>query len=378
MAGKEKRLALISVILFIAFFVLIDIITGQIFIPRNYSEFRIRSAVYHHGLEKDVNSIAAWGPILYPFYTNNLGFRDFSNRQVSLTSDKKRILILGDSHSEGVGIDYPFTYAGLLQERAEKKGVEILNASAVSYSPRIHWLKGDYLLNTLGLEVDEIWLVIDISDLQNEIAYASFVPSQESFFQRTRYKANRFLKANSLTWSTLDAINRNREFEVFNQTLLGFQKNTEQLPSRTAIELYKEFFRHMDDEDLLRDPNFHGVSEWIYNNQLRELAQQGLDLGMKNIKGLKEICDEKGINLRLSVHPWQTQVLKGDTTDYYVETWRSFCNENEIDFINLFPVFINHENPREIISTCYIEGDNHWSEPGHLRVADYLQKYIEP
>jgi hypothetical protein len=291
MAGKEKRLALISIVLFLALFVLIDIITGQIYIPYNYSQFRIQSTIFHHGLDKNVNARAAWGPIIYPFITNNLGFRDFSNQEVALQADKKRILILGDSHSEGVGIDYQFTYAGILQKEAEKHHIEILNASAVSYSPRIHRLKADHLLNAIGLEVDEVWVVIDFSDLQNEIAYANFQPGQQTRIGDLSYKLNRFLLANSLTWYTIDAFKRNREFETFNQALIGFKQDTEQLPSRTAIELYKEFFRHLDNDDLLRDPNFHGVSKWIYNDQLRDLADQGLTLGMENIKQLKAICE---------------------------------------------------------------------------------------
>jgi hypothetical protein len=118
------------------------------------------------------------------------------------------------------------------------------------------------------------------------------------------------------------------------------------------------------------------VSEWIYDRSLRELADEGLELGFGYISKLNTICRQKDIKVRLSIHPWQTQILRGDTTDYYVERWREFCLSEDIGFINLYPLFINHENPLWVARTCYIEGDNHWNEMGHARVADYLARFL--
>jgi hypothetical protein len=371
---KEKKLTILTLLLLIALFAGMDTIMGYIFIPKSYSDFRIRSGVYHHGLKKNESKQAAWGPLIYNFHTNNLGFRDSAVREILLESDKKRILIMGDSHSEGVGIDYRFTFAGRLQQ--ETNEAEILNASAVSYSPKIHYLKADYLLNQLKLKVDEIWVVVDISDLQNEIAYRSFSPKKPGFSENMQNKFSAMLRNHSFTAYSVTAIKNKKEADLLNETLLGFKNQTGSLPDRNAINLYKEFFRTFNDKDLLRNPDFHGVSEWIYRPQLRELADEGLQLGFNNISKLNELCKEKEIKLRLSVHPWQTQVLQRDTTDYYVESWRRFCLSENIGFMNIYPVFINEENPLWIAKTCYIEGDNHWNETGHERVAAFLKKYI--
>ena len=377
MTGKERRLAIIAFSLFIIFFAIIDLLLGVFLIPRDFSDFRTRDPWYHHGLKKNVSTQAAWGPIIYPFYTNNLGFRDLLVRDIPLKTDNKRILILGDSHSEGVGIDYRYTFAGRLQKLVESKGVDILNASAVSYSPKIHYLKGDLFLNHNNLEVDEVWVIIDISDLQNEIAYRDFEPTMPGIFSKAVSAVKLFFKNRSFTTYSLAAIKENRSYEMFSETLMGFEQKVSKIPTRNAIELYKEFFRHFNDADLLRDPDFHGVSDWIYDESLRELADEGLDLGMEYISRLNSICRDKDIKVRLSVHPWQTQIMKGDTTDYYVERWREFCLAENIGFINLYPLFINHENPLWVAKTCYIEGDNHWNELGHARVARYLSGFID-
>lgn len=377
MNHKEKKSAIITLLLFAVVFAGIDFILGFMRIPESYSSFRVQSNLYHHGLKKNVSTQAAWGPLIYPFYTNNLSFRDEAVKDIPLHSEKKRILIMGDSHSEGVGIEYPYTFAGRLKALADNKEIEILNASAVSYSPKIHYLKGDYLINKTGLKVDEIWVTIDISDLQNEIAYKSFAPGQTEPGWFSYTSLYQFLRNHSFTCYSIYALRQKKETEEMNKTLLALKNQTGSLPDENTIGLYKEFFRSFNNEELLRNPDFHGVSEWIYSPHLRDLASEGLQLGFENIEKLNRICTKNNIQLRLSVHPWQSQVLKGDTTDFYVESWRSFCQAESIDFINLYPAFITEENPLWVTQTCYIEGDNHWNEAGHERVANLMKKYIQ-
>lgn len=374
---KERKLKIVLVVLLFVIFVIIDLLLGKFLIPYNYNDFRIKDTRIHHGLEANVSALASWGPVVYPMRVNNMGFRDLSVREVPLKSDKKRILILGDSHSEGVGIDYPDTYAGILQKAGETSGVEILNASAVSYSPKIHYLKGEYLLKQKGLSVDEVWVVIDISDLQNEIAYRSFESRAPTVWDQINQSVRRFLRAYSYTGFTVYRFYQNAGIEEFTKAVSGMQEEIDRHPYENAVELYKDFFSSFGDEDLLRDPSFHGVGDWIYDESLRELADQGLNLGFENISKLNAICREKDLKVRLSVHPWQLQVMKGDTTDYYVEQWRAFCEDEEIDFMNLYPLFVTEENPLHVIETCYIKGDNHWSEQGHERVAKYLKRFVE-
>lgn len=375
--NKERKLKIVLVLLLVVIFVIIDLILGQFLIPHSYTNFRVKDTRIHHGLKADVSALASWGPIVYPMHINSLGFRDSSVRKVPLKSDKKRILILGDSHSEGVGIDYPNTYAGILQKAGEASDVEVLNASAVSYSPKIHYLKGEYLLRQKGLSVDEVWVVIDISDLQNEIAYQSFESRAPTLWDEIDQSVRRFFRTYSYTGFTLYSFNQNAEITEFTKAISGMQKEIDRQPYENAVELYKDFFSNFGDEDLLRDPSFHGVGEWIYDESLRELADQGLNMGFENISKLNEICRENNIKVRLSVHPWQLQVMKGDTTDYYVDQWRTFCEDEEIDFMNLYPLFVTEENPLHVIETCYIKGDNHWSEQGHKRVAEYLKRFVK-
>ena len=62
---------------------------------------RVRDPVRHHALKPNCASMEHWGRDSYEFFTNSLGFRDEKIREVPLTDARPRILILGDSFTEG-------------------------------------------------------------------------------------------------------------------------------------------------------------------------------------------------------------------------------------------------------------------------------------
>lgn len=359
---------LIGAILIIIIVLVLDLVTGMIMIPDNFQSFRVRSGWYHHGISPNESAITNWGQKFHPFYSNSLGFRDSMVREVPLKSDQYRILFLGDSHTEAVGVRFNNSFVGRLAAQAADRGVEILNGSAVSYSPRTHYLKGRYLIAEKGLDVDEIFVVIDMSDLNNEIAYENFTPKPESALEVSLRRFFSKMSQHSLLVYRADNFIKNRRNKFFYRNMA--------IKERSDFELYATFFSEFKNADLLNDPNFHNVSRWLDDEEFRKLANYSLALGQENIASLNDFCRSRGISLSLSVHPWQDQILKGDTTNMYVESWRTFSKDNDIRFINLYPVFIDHNNPVVTASQCYIPHDNHWNERGHARVARALERVI--
>ena len=354
--------------------IVLDLVSGLFIISDNYNSFRTPHYYFHHGLQADRDTWAVWGSSLYPFKTNSLGLVDSAVYDVKLKADKKRLLILGDSHSEGVGVPYEKTFSGILAKRM-KKDMEVLNASCISYSPKIEYLKAKYLFEK-GLKVDHIFVFIDISDMQNELVYKTFEPKKRSWLREGLYSSKLFMKKHSaIFYLASSIISRNQTRQFFNKANLFNQKGSLDTPEN-VIDLYASFFKGFNDKVLLSNPQFHGVGEWYYNNRFRVLADLGISLGQQNILKLKELCDLQNVKLTISVHPWQYQILKGNDHDYYVEKWKSFAEDNNIDFINLFPVFITAQNPVITLKMYLIKGDNHWNEFGHAQVADYLEKYI--
>ena len=73
----------------------------------NERAYRIKSYKYHHDLAKNVGAHRAeWAETVYSINTNSLGFKDKTNRQIPLKIDKKRLIFIGDSFTEGFCLRY--------------------------------------------------------------------------------------------------------------------------------------------------------------------------------------------------------------------------------------------------------------------------------
>ncbi len=130
---------------------------------------RIYDPVYDHGFAANFDGYDVWGEARYRLITDSLGFKDASTREVPLKSASRRILLIGDSFTEGIGQPFENTFAGLLAQEGAKRSdkVEFLNAGVASYSPTIYYAKIKYLLDK-GLQFDEVVLLSDSSDVEDE------------------------------------------------------------------------------------------------------------------------------------------------------------------------------------------------------------------
>ena len=93
----------------------------------------VKHDVYHHTFKKSMTEI---GPE-YSIYSNSLGFKDASPREIDLESTNHRILFIGDSFTEGVTLNYEDTFVGIIDSKLIDKQIEVLNAGRSSYSPII-------------------------------------------------------------------------------------------------------------------------------------------------------------------------------------------------------------------------------------------------
>jgi len=372
---KGHSSALMQIVYSILIIMVLDFLTGFILIKDNYNTFRTPHYYYHHGLKANQDTWAAWGSSLYPFRTNSLGMVDSADYKVNLRGNKNRLLILGDSHSEGVGVPYSATFSGILSRNLNDR-TEVLNASCISYSPKIEYLKAKFLLGK-GLKVDHIFVLIDISDMQNELVYEHFNPKKRSRIREAFYSGKNFLRKHSSVVYLLSSIAEKRQTNKFFETAKFFNEQKVSGTPANALGLYASFFSDFDDKILLSNPQFHGVGEWYYNDRFKKLADAGIEMGQNYLLKLKNLCDSLHAGLTISVHPWQYQILKGNDHDYYVNKWETFAKIHDIDFINLFPLFITTQNPVITTNMYFIQGDNHWNQFGHALVAGYLENYFK-
>ena len=368
----EKYPKTTIILLVTGFGLILDMVVGILFIPTSDHGFRIQHPYFHHALLPNQSQTTHWGPIAYPISTNTLGFRDAAVRKVPLISDKYRILFMGDSHTEGVGVSFVESFTGVLLDRIDTSQIEILNAAAVSYSPKLYYYKTRYLIEKVGLDFDELYVFIDISDVQNEYAYEQFQPGK-NFFKKIIIHADKQLKKRSFIYYAVKKINQDRQREKFYR-----QVSKEQIDHNNTVDLYHTFFSHFDNDVLLNNPRFHTtISEWYSDESLyRRWGKRGIELMTSNMKALVELCRERNIAMTVTVHPWRNNIRKGEPEDRHVAYWRSFARKNNIGFINFYPLFMHEKPPEEVIRTYYIPSDNHWTAAGHRLVADKLFNFI--
>ena len=325
---------------------------------------RISNPVYDHGFAADFDGYDTWGELRYRLTTNNFGFKDASVRTVPMKSASRRILLIGDSFAEGIGMSFQDSFAGLLyragQERSDK--IEFLNAGVASYSPSIYYKKIKYLIES-GLQFDEVVLFSDTSDVTDEATsyfcidddpkYRAFCSSAEGAAQPvTAPKKGDFLVDRFVVTSRVRiAIKR------FVQAYLGNRRKS----------LDTDYFRigwTKPGLDLGKEYRPLGV-------------EGGIARSLQNMRALAELLAAKKIPLTIVVYPWAQQLAQGDRNSPQIALWRDFCAGRCKTFIDLFPAFFAAADAdRDWYEHLFILGDDHYSAEGNRFMFRELEKRL--
>jgi hypothetical protein len=311
------------------------------------SYYRKRHPVYHHGLAPNINAYrATWGPGGFMMCTNSLGFKDASPREVALHTNKKRILIIGDSFTEGAGIEYPQTFVGRLQQHYP--AIEFLNAAVSSYSPIIYYRKIKYLLEDINLKFDEVWVFIDLSDIPDEALNYTFDDKQNVISRGSDEKATQYKLEESF-----------KEFFNQNTFFLARLRNV----SRYLNDMLRPWDRALNDKRCM----------WTMDEKLYKKYKNGIEPATRHMTLLKALLDKYNIKLIVGIYPWPDQVYHKDLNSRQVIIWQDWAIQHNVKFFNMFPAFINLGNPQKVITDYYIQGDVHWNAKGHALVFDTIR-----
>lgn len=329
------------------------------YVPSNVLEatYRKQDPIFHHTLSRNIDfNQAEWGRHYYTIQTNSLGFKDSEVRDIPLKSNKTRILLMGDSFTEGVGIEFKNTFAGILQQRLAQNDIEVLNAAVSSYSPIIYFRKTRYLLETTGLEFDHLIVFIDLSDMEDEA-------KGYKFDQQDNVVSRQTIAAVGKTSNDRQAVKKETSFKEFmtqNTVLLGRIRNLSGWLRNNLRPWKKSLNQH------------RGM--WTLDDKLyADYGETGLALADQHMSQLKTLLDQHGISLTVAVYPWPDQIYHHDIDSRQVRYWQQWSRRNKTGFINLFPAFINNNpSPEQTIKTLFIQGDVHWNNKGHQLIASRL------
>ena len=324
---------------------------------------RVYDPVYDHGLAPKFDGYDVWGEARYRLITNNLGFKDASTRDVPLQSPARRILLIGDSFAEGIGLPFESTFAGLLEHAGQSRPdkVEFLDAGVASYSPSIYYAKVKHLLD-LRLKFDEVVLLSDSSDVEDEASsyfciddnpkYRKFCTTPPGAVPEPAIKRDFFIDHFVVT---------NRVRVTIKRWILTKLGN-----KRHAIE------------------GDHNRIGWTTPKpdpaKYRPLGVEGgVARSLENMGKLSDLLASRGIPLTIVVYPWAQQIAQGDRDSKQVRLWRDFCPSRCKAFIDLFPAFFAAaDRDKDWYEHLYILGDDHFSAAGNRMLYEELAKRILP
>jgi hypothetical protein len=323
--------------------------------PGAPTALRTPSDLYHHDLRPRASvEDEVWGPRRSPYRTNSLGFRDRAVREVPLRGDRPRILFIGDSFTEGVGVTYEASFVGRVDAALAPRGVEVLNAGVISYCPIIYFRKVKHLLEDVGLRFDALVVYIDIGDIEDEVTYK------------------------------LDAEGNVRPRPVRRVQELG----ADQQRGGRGFSRYPRLKRFLDRNSLLGSHVFAALGRlfpsregnraalWTVDDRLfAAYGREGLETAREHMDMLRDLLRAHGIPLTVAVYPWPDQIWHHDLSSKQVTFWKQWATDNGAGFIDYFPGFIDAGPARAVLDRYYIPGDVHWNEEGHRLIAEGFLEY---
>ncbi len=360
-----------NIIIFIIILIIFDFILTFFFISKfNFYEnfypkqdHRIANINYHHSFKEEVDTFDYWGSYKYKFFTNSLGFKDKSNRKINKeTNHKQRIIIIGDSFTEGIGFKYEDTFLGLLDNQMLNQNIEILNAGVASQSPIIYFKKIKHLIEVKKIKFNELIVFLDISDIPDEFYYnINFDSNDIKKFSLRNYLQEFFIQ-NISTYLFFDIIFT--KINIIKENLILKFKASEEFNLsflNTNIEhmnLYKSI--NAERGNWTRDINL-----WkLYGKKGRELADFYLN-------SLLELCDNNKIRFTLVIYPWPNQIYYGHESILHRDFWSNWSKTKNINFIDLFE-FFEKDNPENIVKSLFVDGDIHWNKKGHHYIYEIM------
>jgi hypothetical protein len=360
-AYKHPRLIYLLYILTFTF--ILDLIMAQVFWAKlaTHEKYyavntRCKNPYYHHALRANVNTFAMMNGVKYKLYTNSLGFKDASCRDISKESGNKRIIFIGDSFTEGISLPYEKTFVGIIDKVLKTRNTEVLNAGVMSYSPKLYYFKIKHIIEVEKIKFNQLAVFIDMSDIHDEIIYKEFIPGSDMAENKLEHYVKEYSIRHSVIFNLVSRlINRVIPYKYDNSEL-------------AAIKFQMQY------ETL--DNYLYNLSGWYADENYQKWGRDGFKLASYYMSELISLCKNNGIEVIIAVYPWPRQVDERNPENNHVLLWKEFADKNRIKFINLYPIFMS-STPEKVIDQYYLRNDFHFNEAGNSLIASEFIRWYE-
>ena len=304
--------------------------------------------VYDHDLKKNFQSNLEWTPgKTYSFCTDANSFRTFCDDETN-TQKEFDIAFIGDSFTEGVGLEYKDTFVGKITKNLSE--YKIANLGVVSYSPSIYFSKIKYLINN-GYNFNRVIIYFDISDIYDDNRKYHLVN-------------NKVIRKKSVV---LSIIQKNlKSFFPF-------------LAYSTKIIKNDFFTKIFKNQDIVTSCDYldycHEKSSWTFSD--RYFKEKEINKSLKILEMTYEFLKEKNIKMSLGIYPWPAQIMHDKENSKLVLMMKNFCRNKCEFFFNNFQGFfqeLEFGDRESVISKYYIKNDVHYNQLGNEKLFENFIK----
>jgi len=314
------------------------------------------SEIFHHSRIPNTSSIYSNFAEEYTIHydINSRGFRD---REYNLTkcAGCYRIIAVGDSFTDGMGVEENDSFPKLLEAKLNK--TEVINAGLPSNSAVLEYLEIKY--NLTKLKPDMIMLNFDIGDVIQDMNYLKYGV----------FSGNELIAVNGCQEK------KSKPFEIKTITLLNDVANKlivvfkiEQKPARiTRIE-----------DDTLRVIRYEYLNDTVVN--------QDWNVTLGYLLKINELCKKNNITFVINTYAWALQIKPYDWKEgrltfgfevgktYSLDPQnriKRFCQENNITCLDLTPYF------NESTAKNYYDYDMHWTKSGQKLASEIIYSSLQ-
>jgi len=332
---------------------------------------RIKHEFFHHTLASNINSeLTIWGNDTYTLCTNENGFKIKCGEKNN--SKRYNVAFIGDSFTEGVGLNHEDTFVGLFEKH---KKIKAANLGVQGYSTKIYLSKIKFFIEK-GVKFDHLIIFLDLSDLYEDTNLYKLKNNFKVVDKKINKRIENFFSINFTLTSYYVWLLRH-EFNF--KKLLSLPREIKEITSTKVIK----------EEEIKKNINLQTYGDYSYRNNVRSMWTFDKSYSEKFDKSIEEaIKDQVAIlneiykilkleNTKMSIalYPWPQNIFMNDKNNFYIDEIKKFCKHKCENFINFFDLFFSQKIDRNsIVKKYYLDSDVHFNKHGHKKIADHLIK----
>lgn len=323
---------------------------------KNEKKFRIKNEFFSHNLNKNYQGISYFGNKSGALCTDKNGFKSKCGKKNNNVFD---YAFIGDSFTEGVGLDYEKTFVGIFEENSKKI---VANLGVSSYSPIIYYHKLKYFFEK-NIKFNHVIIFLDISDIEDELYR---IECNNKVCDK-KINPLKDIRTTKTSYIVKNLIQNDLKF-----TLIFFQY----LKKGICKNIIFNKCSYVYDRNFLR-------SSWI-NNFKKNISIDGLyhESFKQTIFYLDKtftLLEQNNVDYSLAIYPWPGNILYNENISQYEKYFRNYCLNRCKYFFNFFDDFrllTKKMGKKEVIKRYYFYGDMHYNENGNQIIAKKLERIL--